>query len=98
KIYLNGMTEFSESPELMGNYAFFLMTEFKDYNQAEAYYKKALTLEPDHAGVLGGYAILLKETKKYHQAEEYYKKSLALDPDDVNVNGNYANFLKEIHK
>jgi Tfp pilus assembly protein PilF len=49
----------------------------KNYDQAEAYYKKSLELEPDNANTNGNYAIFLKDIhKNYDQAEEYYKKSL----------------------
>ncbi|WP_373896634.1 tetratricopeptide repeat protein, partial [bacterium endosymbiont of Bathymodiolus sp. 5 South] len=71
----------------------------KNYDQAEAYYKKSLELEPDNANTNGNYAVFLEVIRKnYDQAEAYYKKSLELEPDNANTNGNYALFLKDIHK
>jgi Tfp pilus assembly protein PilF len=53
----------------------------KDHDQAEAYYKKSLELEPDNANFNGNYAPFLTNIRKNHdQAEAYYKKSLELEP------------------
>jgi Tfp pilus assembly protein PilF len=69
-----------------------------NYDQAEAYYKKSLELEPDNANTNGNYAIFLKDIhKNYDQAEEYYKKSFEIEPDNANTNGNYAQFLLILH-
>jgi tetratricopeptide (TPR) repeat protein len=66
----------------------------KDYQNAEKYYLKALSLEPEGAIKNGNYASFLENTKKdYENAEKYYLKALALDSENANNNGNYAGFL-----
>ncbi len=71
----------------------------KDYANAEKYYTKALTLDPESANKNGNYASFLHEIKKdYANAEKYYTKALTLDPEDANNNENYANFLSDIKK
>jgi Tfp pilus assembly protein PilF len=55
-----------------------------NHDQAEAYYKKSLELEPDNAIVNGNYAFFLTNIRKNHdQAEAYYKKSLELEPNNT---------------
>ena len=77
-----------------GNYAIFLQTIRKDYDQAEIYYRKALELDPNDANINGNYALFLNNIRKdYDQAEIYYRKALELDPNHTNNNGNYAGFL-----
>jgi Tfp pilus assembly protein PilF len=44
---------------IVGNYALFLEAIRKNYNQAEAYYKKSLELEPDNANINDNYAVFL---------------------------------------
>ena len=99
KIYLEGLNNFPNSYELMGNYATFLYSAKKDYDDAEKYYKKALDLEPDSDINCGAYANFLRATKKdYDKAEKYYKKALELEPNNVLNNKNYATFLMDIKK
>jgi Flp pilus assembly protein TadD len=66
----------------------------ENYDQAEAYYKKALELEPDNANINNNYALFLKDIHKNDdQAEKHYKKALELKPDNAEINSNYAQFL-----
>jgi Tfp pilus assembly protein PilF len=46
------------APEIL-NYALFLTNIRKNHDQAEAYYKKFLELEPDNANFNGNYALVL---------------------------------------
>jgi tetratricopeptide (TPR) repeat protein len=99
EIYLQGLKEFSNSPELYGNYAIFLNHIRKDYDSAEKYYRKALEIEPNAADFNGNYALFLhKCIKDYESAEKYYLKSLEIEPNAADFNGNYALFLYEIKK
>lgn len=96
-LYREGIKEFPNSSEILGEYAVFLKNIMKDYIGAEKYYQKSLELNPDDANVNGNYAVFLNAIRKdYVEAEKYYQKSLELNPDAANVNGNYAIFLKDI--
>jgi Tfp pilus assembly protein PilF len=61
--------------------AFSSLTNIREnHDQTEAYYKKALKLEPDNATFNGNYALFLtKIHKKHDQAEKHYKKALELE-------------------
>ncbi len=91
--YTEGLEKCPDSPELMNDYALFLMDIERDYTQAKKYYQKALKLDPDDAIINGNYALLLTRERDYTQAKEYHQKALELDPDDADINGNYALFL-----
>ena len=73
-----------------------LANQRKDYDAAEALYKKALALDPSHAGNTNAYASFLFDQRKDRDAAEtYYKKALVLDPSDATNTGNYANLQAE---
>ena len=94
RVYLDGLKQFPRSAELTGNYAIFLADQRKDYDGAEAMFKKALELDPSHANITGNYAIFLADQRKdQNGAEAMYRKALELDPSDANITGNYATFL-----
>jgi len=98
-IYKEGLGRLPNSPELNGNYAYFLKDIHKNYNEAEKYYTKALDIDPDNEINNASYAIFLKDKRKnYDEAEKYYKKTLEINPESAINNGNYANFLKDIRK
>jgi protein O-mannosyl-transferase len=98
-LYLVGIEKFSESHELLGNYALFLEDIRKDYDGAERHYKKALKINSDHANLNCNYATFLKGIRKdYDEAEWHFKKALETDPDHGNTNVNYAIFLSDIRK
>ncbi len=99
KIYNEGLKSFPNSPELNGNYAFFLQYTHKDYDAAERYYKKALELDPNQANSNNNYAVFLLYIRKdYDAAEKYYKKALELEPNQANIIVNYASFIQFILK
>ncbi len=98
EIYLQGLKQFPQSAELTCNYANFLADQRKDYDAAEALYKKALELDPSNANHAGNYAMLADQRKDYDAAEALYKKALELDPSHANNTGNYASFLANPRK
>ena len=99
KIYTEGIKEFSQSSELLNNYANFSWDIKKDYDKSEQYYKRALELDPNNETATGNYALFLNKIKKdYDKAEQYYKRALELDPNYAIATGNYALFLNKIKK
>ncbi|CAC9612747.1 hypothetical protein [uncultured Gammaproteobacteria bacterium] len=100
EIYKAGLEIHPKSPELHGNYAFFLHDIRNDYDKAEIHYKRALKFDPNNVNINGNYATFLNYTRNdYDKAEIHYKRALKFDPNNVNVNvnvnvnGNYATFL-----
>jgi tetratricopeptide (TPR) repeat protein len=95
-IYLEGMTQFPNSPDLAGNYASFLDIEYDDLDETESMYEKAISLDPDNARNIGNYATFIEDHRRdYDKAEALYKKAIELDPDHGNNISGYANFLVE---
>lgn len=70
-IYQQGIAAVPESAELKGNYANFLCTIRKDYDAAEAMYKKALELDPNNANNVGNYAFLQLTRNQLDKARQY---------------------------
>lgn len=96
-IYLEGLSHFPESADLIGNYAFFLSIECDEDEQADIEYKKAMGIDPHNASLLNDYANHLSSvTEDYDLAEEYFKKSISLSPKNQVYVGTYAQFLAEI--
>lgn len=94
KIYKEGISEFSDSAELHGNYAFFLKHALGNYDEAEKHYLKSLELAPSDVELNNNYGVFLKEIRAdYDAAEKYYKSALQFRPDHYGVNVNYANLL-----
>ncbi len=93
-IYNEGIKQFHNNPDLLGNYAVFLCNIRKDYDRAETLYKKTLELDPNDAHHMGNYANFLYNIRKdYEGAETLYKKALKFDLNHADNNGNYAGFL-----
>ena len=59
EIYRHGLRQFPNSAELTGNYAIFPADQRKDYDAAEALYKKALELDPGNANTSANLALTL---------------------------------------
>ncbi|MFZ2498546.1 tetratricopeptide repeat protein [Methanosarcina sp.] len=99
QIYQNGINQFPDSHQLLGNYGNFLVDVRKDYKKAEEMYIKALEISPEDATYLGNYAIFLfKVRKDYDKAEEMYIKALEIEPEDANNLDNYGTFLLDVRK
>jgi len=62
----------------------------KKYDKAELYLKRAVTLNPRHAGALNYLGYMLTETSdRYSEAMEYIERAVTLEPD----NGDYLDSL-----
>lgn len=53
-----------------------------DYYKSLEYYKKALQLNPNSAGIHYSVGSTLKELHQFTEAEKYYRKSLEINPDN----------------
>ncbi|VVM20680.1 hypothetical protein BSPWISOXPB_6605, partial [uncultured Gammaproteobacteria bacterium] len=72
-----------------GNYALFLTNIRKNHDQAEAYYKKSLEIEPDNAIFNGNYAQFLFIKGEESQAQVYLDKAF-------NFADNHQDLLAEL--
>jgi Tfp pilus assembly protein PilF/Ca2+-binding EF-hand superfamily protein len=70
-----------------------------EYSQAEAKYKHALRLDPNHVLTLCSYGVLLYDVRRDHErAEKMYKRALNLDPQNVNTLCNYGWLLHDVRR
>ena len=77
-----------------GNFANFLHTVSKDYDEAERFYRKALELDPSDAHNTGTFAIFMHEIRKNQdEAEKLHRKALELNPDGFATRATYLEFL-----
>lgn len=101
-IYREGIEDFPQSARLAANFAFFIAFfiegKFRNYDEAELLFRKALELDPSLAITTGNFALFMKRRKNYDEAERLYRKSLELGPSDVNVIGNLAILLWQVRK
>ncbi|MGE3296048.1 MAG: tetratricopeptide repeat protein [Porticoccaceae bacterium] len=98
-IYREGLKQFPKSPELIGNFASFMRTVRKDYDEAERLYLLALELDPSSANLTGNFASLMETIRKdYDETERLYRRALELDPSHANNTGNFAIFVADIRK
>lgn len=95
--YEEGLKAYPKSPLLNGMYALFLETVRKDIDAAETYYRRAIEVDPKHAGNLGNYALFLQGVRKeMDTAETFYKRALDVDPRHAGNLGNYAVFVQNV--
>jgi protein O-mannosyl-transferase len=99
-IYREGISDFPNCPELIGNFAMFMQEFRQSYDEAESLYRKALELNPNDAEYTGNFATFMQNIRKnYDEAERLYRKSLELNPGSAVHSGNFAMFLDDIrHK
>lgn len=99
EIYLEGIRNFPDKPELLGNYAIFLSDDMKDDEAAEAVFKEVLELDPLHSLNIGNYAVFLENSRgDFEGAETHYKRALELDSENASSAANYAIFLERIRQ
>ena len=97
EIYLNGLKAYSDSHELMNNYAN-LLQKLNRNIEAENYYKKALDIKSDEILYNENYALLLHITYRYEESEIYYKKALNIEPNKITLVGDYAILLQKMDR
>uniref|UniRef100_UPI0035A119FF SIR2 family protein n=2 Tax=Porphyromonas loveana TaxID=1884669 RepID=UPI0035A119FF len=85
KIYREGIAKYPQDADLLGDYASFLHTIRHDYDQAEAYYKRALEVEPKDANTLGNKRALEVEPKDANTLGNYalFLKNIRQDYDQA---------------
>lgn len=107
-IYLNGLEEFPESPELHFKYAVFLAGKLSNLDQAIIYYKKAIELKPDfHEAYFNWGTELgnLAKTKSGKEAEHLLneaiiklERTIEINPDFYNAYCNLSLFIVQFAK
>eukprot|EP00947_MAST-08B_sp_MAST-8B-sp1_P003503 g3503.t1 len=71
----------------------------KDYDGAEAMYKRAIEADPNYASALGNYGHLLYTVRKdYDGAEAMYKQAIETDPNNAAALGTYGHLLENVRK
>ncbi|OSM06248.1 SIR2 family protein [Magnetofaba australis] len=96
-IYLQGITDFPNDANILGDYALFLETIRNDSDKAEQFYLRAIDADPNHANNLVNYAVFLENIRNdSDKAEQFYLRAIDADPKRANTLGNYANFLTDI--
>jgi tetratricopeptide (TPR) repeat protein len=99
QIYAQGVKQFPESPELIGDFALFMHEVRKDYDEAVKLYRQALELDPENATNTGNFAAFMEELREdYDEAEKLYRRALELDPEDASNTANFAAFMEEARK
>lgn len=98
-IYIAGLEDFPDSPDLTGNYAVFQEKTRKNSGRADHLYQKAYKLNPEDATHVGNFAWSLHSYRKdYDGAEKLYRKAMDLDPSHPNNTHNFALFMKDVRK
>jgi protein O-GlcNAc transferase len=74
------------------------LNELKRYDEALAYYDKALGVRPDYAEAWSNKGVALNELKRYDEALAHYDKALILLPDYVDAWSNKGLTLNELKR
>lgn len=64
----------AQSATRIGNYAAFLATNTEDFKTAEAYFQKALRIDPYHVENLGKYALFLWDRNSIEESNEMFRR------------------------
>ncbi len=78
RFYLKHDEENSEAWEAIGC----ALLRQKEFDEAEACFKRAIDIAPENASVLRNYSVLLSQTERGGESYRLLRKSHALDPDD----------------
>lgn len=94
QIIRQSLEAFPQSPDLLGEYAMFLLKVRKNEDGADHYFRQAMQANPTHATNLGNYAGFLERFRRdMETAEKMYLKAIEVEPSNPNNLGNYAWFL-----
>jgi len=86
-------------PSTHNNYGAYLIDIAKDVNGAEAAYRRALELDPEHSLALGNLANLTwRHRNDISTTEALYRKAIDADARNANARINYAGFLREVRR
>eukprot|EP00947_MAST-08B_sp_MAST-8B-sp1_P000521 g521.t1 len=81
------------------HYGYLLHALRKDYNGAEAMYKRAIEADPNHAAALSNYGHLLQTVRKdYDGAEAMCKRAIEANPNHAAALINYGHLLENVRK
>jgi len=96
-IYREGIKDFPDSADLIGDFARFMEDTRKDFAEAERLHRRAIELEPQNGRQIGNYAVFLWQARKnYDEAEQLFRHALELAHKSAYHMGFYAIFLWEI--
>ncbi|MBF0632195.1 MAG: tetratricopeptide repeat protein [Magnetococcales bacterium] len=71
----------------------------QDPDQAEQLYQRAIAVDPNHAPILGNFALFMENIKQNHDlAEQLYQRAIAVDPNHAPILGDFAIFIKNIRQ
>jgi tetratricopeptide (TPR) repeat protein len=97
-VYKQLLTD-NPSGDYICDYAVFLHRRKRDYQQAEAFFSKALELYPDYSSVHLKYAGFVRHVKRDPvAAEKHYRAAIAANPDNSEALGSFASFLHGISR
>lgn len=98
EVLASALARYPEDPFVLGTAAV-VHHDRKEWDEAEALYRRAIEVDPNHATNLGNYALLLTDVRNaYDEAEALYRRAIEAGPKDANNLGNYANFLWQVRK
>ena len=93
KSYIKAIEDDPDNPDSHNSYGVFLECSENDPEGAEAAYRRALELDPDHVNASGNLAIRLWRIGDLDAAEKLLKRALASDPSNILQRNNLAEFL-----
>ncbi|MEO0180257.1 MAG: tetratricopeptide repeat protein [candidate division WOR-3 bacterium] len=70
----------------------------RDFQRAEEEFRKAISIEPDHAPAHVNLGVSLMELKKYCEAEREFREAIRISPDFIAAYINLGILLKELDR
>lgn len=97
QIYREAIRALPRSPELHGNFAYFMYSARRRFDEAESLYRSALELDPLDADNIASFALFVANVRRdVDEAERLFRKALELDPTLTSNIGSLANFLTNV--
>ena len=79
------LKQFPNDPDVLYNIGMLYLEELHNFDEAEFYFQKLLTIKPDDVEVIARLAEAYTKVEKWAMAEEYYRKLLEFMPDNKAV-------------